>query len=154
MDYELEILQHSIGADQYGRTSGDRNYFITGAGSRDYPVCMDLVGRGLMRRTPGNAITGGDDVFRVTDEGRTFVRQNSEVDPRRDWLVLAPWNEPWQWDMWFTIRATTRSKARYEAYLYLSDVNDMKGSDMIRIRVKAVPRPKAVELDEDDGLPF
>jgi hypothetical protein len=155
MQRELEVLRHAIGSDIYGRTRSDRNYFITGPGSTDYTTCVALVQRGLMNRTPGNAITGGGDVFRVTDTGRLFVRENSEVDPNRDWLVLAPWNEPWQYDMWFTIRATTRGKARYQAFLYLREVNDMPKSDLIRIRVKAVPRPKATADDAaDDDMPF
>lgn len=76
----------------------------------------------------------------------------------REWKCLLPRD---RWDDWdspavFTVTASTRSKARYKAFNDLSDVYDLKGKDLIRIRVKAVPRPKAVEIeiDGDDDLPF
>lgn len=58
----------------------------------------------------------------------------------REWKCLAPWRDEWEWEAWFTVTASTRSKARYKAYLELSDVCDMIGKDMIRIRVKAIQR--------------
>lgn len=78
-----------------------------------------------------------------------------DVPALREWKCLASWRDEWESDAWFTVTASTRSKARYKAFIDLSDVYDLKGKDLIRIRVKAVPRPKAVEIDEDDdGLPF
>lgn len=75
----------------------------------------------------------------------------------REWRCLAPWNEVWQYEAWFTVTASTRSKARYKAYLELLDVSDMRGKDMIRIRVKAVPKLRATEGNDEPGsedLPF
>jgi hypothetical protein len=157
MSNDLEVLRHAISADKYGQRRNDRNYFITGPGSTDYPTCTALVERGLMYRTPGNAITAGEDVFRLTDAGFAHVRATAEVDTNRYWLCLAPWREEWETEAWFKVSAETRSKARYEAFRYLRDVNDLEGKDLIRIRVKAVPRPRVLpadELPEDDGLPF
>lgn len=81
---QLHILQHSIGADQYGRIvrGGGRNHFVTGEGSTDHPHCMALVASGLMTRRSGSAISGGDDIFHVTDSGREYVRTNSTKAPK------------------------------------------------------------------------
>ncbi|WGS53525.1 hypothetical protein LFL96_20925 [Paraburkholderia sp. D15] len=160
MSLELSILRHTIGADKYGQRRGDRNYFITGPRTTDYPTCVDLVERGLMYRTPGNSITSGNDVFRLTDAGFAHVRDTAEVDQNRYWLCLAPWREEWETEAWFKVRAETRSKARYEAFLYLGEVRDLDGKDLIRIRVKAAPRPKPGKTlsphdgDGSDDLPF
>jgi len=92
----LHILQHSIGADQHGRIvrGGGRNHFVTGEGSDDYPHCMALVAAGLMTRRAGSAISGGDDIFHVTEAGRAYVAEHSPKPPK-----------------------LTRSRQRYEAFL-------------------------------------
>jgi hypothetical protein len=84
MNEQLHILQHSIGADEFGRIvrGGGRNHFVTGEGSDDYPHCMALVQAGLMTRRAGNAISGGDDIFHVTEAGRAFVVENSQKPPK------------------------------------------------------------------------
>jgi hypothetical protein len=76
----------------------------------------------------------------------------------REWKCLLPRD---RWDDWshpsvFTVTASTRSKARYKAFIDLSDCYDLKGKDLIRIRVKAVPKIKhAAAADEfDSDLPF
>ena len=91
---ELGILQHALGLDQYGHGRQYRNHFVTGVGSTDYPVCMRLVDAHLMTRAPGNDITGGDDVFRVTERGIDHVRTCSPTPPK-----------------------LTRSQRRYRAFL-------------------------------------
>lgn len=82
MGEDLHILQHSLGVDQYGQGDQYRNRFITGEGSTDYPFCMDLVRRGLMVRRDGNPLTGGDDLFTVTDEGKRWMAENSPAAPK------------------------------------------------------------------------
>lgn len=68
---KLEILQHALGLDPYGRRAeAARNYFVTGSGSVDHSHCLALVGLGYMTRRTGSALTGGDDIFYVTGEGR------------------------------------------------------------------------------------
>jgi hypothetical protein len=94
MTVKLHILQHSLGLDQYGHGNWHRNYFVTGPGSADCPACVALVKQGLMTQTHGNSITGGDDVFRVTDAGKRHVTEHSPKPPK-----------------------LTRSQKRYEAFL-------------------------------------
>lgn len=93
---QLQILQHSIGADQHGRIvrGGGRNHFVTGEGSKDHSHCMANVAAGLMTRRAGSAISGGDDIFHVTDAGRKAVAEHSPPPPK-----------------------LTRSQRRYEAFL-------------------------------------
>lgn len=43
---QLEILQHSLGVDQYGQGQRYRNHFCAGAG--DEPTCRELVEMGYM----------------------------------------------------------------------------------------------------------
>ena len=67
---KIEILRHALGTGDDGRRSSYRNHFVTGPGSKDYDDCVALVGAGLMIQRPGNLLTGGDDLFQVTDAGR------------------------------------------------------------------------------------
>lgn len=78
----LHILQHSLGVDRYGQGRQYRNHFVTDEGSSDYQHCMALVEAGLMTRRPGNALSGGDDIFIVTRAGIDFVSANSPKPPR------------------------------------------------------------------------
>jgi hypothetical protein len=96
MSVGLHILQHALGMDQHGRIvrGGGRNYFVTGEGGPDYAVCMEHVSAGRMTRRAGNAISGGDDVFFVTDAGREWIAENSPPPPK-----------------------LTRSQRRYEEFL-------------------------------------
>lgn len=79
---QLDILQHSLGVDQYGRGRQYRNHFVTGAGTTDFPHCMALVEAGLMTRRPGTAISGWDDVFTVTRAGVRAVAEHSPTPPK------------------------------------------------------------------------
>ena len=79
---QLHILQHSLGLDQYGRGTFYRNHFVTGEGSNDHADCMALVNAGLMTVTSGNELSGGDDVFRVTDAGKAAVAEHSPAPPK------------------------------------------------------------------------
>jgi hypothetical protein len=71
---QVHILRHSLGVPDPSQTNMYRNHFVTGEGSLDHPDCMELVGKGLMTRRKGNAITGGDDAFFVTEAGKALVR--------------------------------------------------------------------------------
>ena len=68
---QLHILRHSLGIE-YGKKEY-RNHFVTGKGSKDYNSCMALVSSGHMTRKKGDAATGGDDIFFVTDKGRAMA---------------------------------------------------------------------------------
>lgn len=77
---ELHILRHALGIGDCGTKPPYRNHFVTGEGNPDHPLCMALVERGLMTRRTGNALSGGDDIFSVTADGRlaaagTWVKQ-------------------------------------------------------------------------------
>ena len=77
----LSILQHALGVDKYGNGPQYRDHFVTGPGSDDFDNCLRLVAAGLMSRTTGNAVTGGDDLFRVTSEGVDHVALHSPAPP-------------------------------------------------------------------------
>lgn len=82
MSADLQILQHSLGVDQYGRGDQYRNHFCTGEGSTDHPICNDLVERGLMKVRRKVEHYGGMVVFFVTDEGRAWMLANSPAAPK------------------------------------------------------------------------
>lgn len=74
---QLLILRHAIGLNDDGRPgkAGEyRNHFVTGEGSDDYDDCKALVASGHMIRRAGSPLTGGDDLFMVTDTGRFAAR--------------------------------------------------------------------------------
>jgi hypothetical protein len=81
-DKQLEILQHALGLDQYGRGSEYRNRFVTGPGSADFDRCRELVGRGFMEDHGTHALYGGSHLFAVTDTGRRYVRGQSPRPPK------------------------------------------------------------------------
>lgn len=80
---DLHILQHSLGLDAYGRGEQYRNHFVTGEGSVDFPVCLDLVQRGLMTQHAGGPLCGDMDLFRVTPAGIAYVAEQSPEPPRQ-----------------------------------------------------------------------
>lgn len=65
------IIRHSLGLNY--KKKPYRNHFCTNKGTTDWPDCMALVKSGHMTRRVGNPITGGDDVFSVTDAGKAAV---------------------------------------------------------------------------------
>lgn len=92
---DLEILQHSLGLDQYGRGREYRNHFVTGPGCDNFATCRSLTERELMHDHGASAmLVGGSHCFTVTDAGRRFVREHSPSPPK-----------------------LTRSQRRYQDYL-------------------------------------
>lgn len=77
---QLEILQHSLGVDKYGRGSMYRNHFC--ASGDDEDVCRSLVALGLMQQ---HATTEMFPYFNcsVTELGKTVVRECSLKLPPR-----------------------------------------------------------------------
>lgn len=94
----LQIMQHTIGVDQYGRGEQYRNHFVTGEGSDDFDTCNQLVNKGLMAVRRNHPLSGGDDCFWLTDAGKQFVAEHSPEHPR-----------------------ISRGKARYGRYLEYGD---------------------------------
>lgn len=78
----LHILQHSLGLDEYGRGTFYRNRFVTGEGSTDHPLCMELVSLGYMKRFPAVEMFGGSDAFIVTEEGKRAAVAESPSPPK------------------------------------------------------------------------
>lgn len=77
----LQILQHSLGVDQYGQGTPYRNHFC--AGGNDVALCLDLVQAGLMRElNPSAMLTGGSRPFAVTDAGKEYVQTQSPKPPK------------------------------------------------------------------------
>lgn len=102
MSAELNILQHALGVGPYGDNPSHRNHFVTGAGSVDYPVCTELVAKGLMVMRPMSiSLTGGGECFVVTPDGRDYVGLNNPKRPTQ--AKLSP------------------GKARYRRYLQCRD---------------------------------
>lgn len=80
----IEILQHSLGLDQYGRGTHYRNHFVTSPQTPDWPICEEAREKGLMVRHEPKDIFGGSTsyCFCVTDAGKRFVRENGPVAPK------------------------------------------------------------------------
>ena len=75
---QLQILQHSLGCDEFGRGAMYRNHFVTGETGADGIACLQLVALGLMvNRGSRGALTGGSSLFHVTDEGKAVMRSQS-----------------------------------------------------------------------------
>lgn len=78
---QLQILQHSLGCDQYGRGCSSRNHFVTDESSNDGRTCLELVSLGLMTNDGPRALCGGMSVFHVTAEGKDVMRSQSPEPP-------------------------------------------------------------------------
>lgn len=78
----LDVLQHALGVDRFGQGPQYRNHFVTDEGTTDYPHCMALVTAGLMVRREGNALSGGGDIFYVTQAGKNWMAANSPKPPK------------------------------------------------------------------------
>ena len=74
---EAGIILHALGIQRRGGkwTKPYRNYFVTGEGTADWPVCCGLVVRGLLR-VRSRAVNGGDVTFEVIEK---FVGK-AEID--------------------------------------------------------------------------
>jgi hypothetical protein len=80
---QLQVLQHSIGADQYGRSERgcDRNFFGTNANGKDGQVCQSLVALGLME-DHGFRELYRENVYTVTGRGVDAVLKFSPAPPK------------------------------------------------------------------------
>ena len=116
---QLEILQHALGCDQYGKTAYrevpahpdyfpyHRNHFCACAG--DESTCRELVVLGFMQQ---HAATKWLPYFNcsVTQAGIKAMRDESPAPPKK-----------------------TRSQLRFEEYLNFSDAFDCTFRDFLRI---------------------
>ncbi len=97
----LQILQHSLGLDQYGRGEQYRNRFVTGTNGKDYSDIVVLCDAELMQSHGEIKIYGGMVGFSVTEAGIEYVRVNSPSPPPEPKL--------------------TRSQKRYKRFLEYGD---------------------------------
>jgi hypothetical protein len=76
---QLQILQHSLGVDQYGCGRMYRNHFCAGVG--DETTCRELVAMGYMRQ---HETTQWLPYFNcsVTEEGKAAVLRESPKPPK------------------------------------------------------------------------
>lgn len=76
---QIRILRHALGTGTDGRGRAYRNHFVTGAGSIDHSPCVALVQLGLMRRHAPSQLSGGDDVFSVTEAGKSAAAPDPDT---------------------------------------------------------------------------
>ncbi len=78
-DQSLQILQHALGLDEFGRGKSYRNHYVASDGCDGWDICHEHVAAGRMIRHEPRAIFGGGEhcCFTVTDAGREFVRATS-----------------------------------------------------------------------------
>jgi hypothetical protein len=105
MNKQLQILQHSMGLDQYGQGTRYRNHFCTGPESSDFADCQALTERGLMIDHGPRKMFGGAHLFSVTPEGDDYIAQHSPKPPK-----------------------LTRGQQRYRDYLKVADCFESFGS--------------------------
>ncbi len=79
---ELHILRHALGVGDGGTERSYRNHFVTGEGGADHQHCMALVARGYMVRRANHPLTGGSDLFNVTQAGREAVQEHTPPPPK------------------------------------------------------------------------
>ncbi len=94
----LQILQHSMGLDQYGHGEQYRNHFVTGPGGKDFAKCQQLTEMGFMQDLGTMQLCGGMHCFIITPAGKDYVAIESPTPPK-----------------------ITRSKARYKRFLEYGD---------------------------------
>lgn len=92
----LDILQHSLGLNQYGGGNQYRNHYV--AGADDVAKCRELVAMGYMVERPSTELTGFGPLFHVTPAGIDAVALQSPAPPK-----------------------LTRSQKRYLEYLNVAD---------------------------------
>ena len=76
----LQILQHSLGVDQYGHGRQYRNHFY--ADGKDISLCKELEAMGFMWSEKPSPLTGGSIPFFVTEEGKKAMADNSPKPPK------------------------------------------------------------------------
>lgn len=109
---QLQVLQHSIGADQYGRRERgcDRNFFGTKSDGKDGQVCQSLVALGLME-DHGFRELYQENVYTVTGMGIDAVLKLSPIPPKLsrskqrylDWLRDA--SDSYSFGDWLKMKA-------------------------------------------------
>ncbi len=106
---QLHILQHSLGVDQYGRGSENRNHFC--AGGADEDICKELIALGYMKQHHTTEVFPYFNCS-VTEEGKKAMRRESPPPPKltagqvryREWLRVADVFPDWDFGDWLKHR--------------------------------------------------
>ena len=100
---QLQILQHSLGLDQYGQGRMYRNYFCSGDGCDPDPHCKALVELGFMGIYRKRAFCENCTDYYVTEAGKKAMIAESPAPPKltpgqkryREWLECADCFPDW-----------------------------------------------------------
>jgi hypothetical protein len=79
---QLEILQHALGVDQFGRGTMYRSHFVTDPAGPDGIICEQLVARGWMDNHGKHSLAGGSHLYTVNHYGRAAVKMFSPAPPK------------------------------------------------------------------------
>ncbi|WP_440221877.1 hypothetical protein ACQQ2N_12335 [Dokdonella sp. MW10] len=79
---QLDVLQHALGVDRFGRGRQYRNHYVVGPGCDGYDACCANVDAGFMHRYRPSELSGGNYTFVVTDAGRRAVSEHSPSPPK------------------------------------------------------------------------
>jgi hypothetical protein len=85
---QTNLARHALGLDGK-RKQSYRNHFVTGPGSSDHPIWMQMVDAGLAWRRRGSQLTGGDDLFGLTTTGARAALKSGETLCPEDFRVLS-----------------------------------------------------------------
>ena len=77
---ERQLARHALGLPNKQRKSY-RNHFVAGPGHSDFEAWLAMVESGHATRRKGNELSGGDDVFWLTEKGaRTALAVREKLD--------------------------------------------------------------------------
>lgn len=79
---QRQIIQHTIGVDEYGREFHKRNFFGTESTCADGKICEQLVAAGLMKWHGKSAMCDNEDQYTVTADGRRFFFSSCPTIPK------------------------------------------------------------------------
>lgn len=79
---QIELARHALGLGN-GRKISYRNHYVVGPGSEDYDNWQAMASSGLAHRRKGNQLSGGDDIFWLTEIGaRAALKPREKLDPK------------------------------------------------------------------------
>ncbi len=83
---QIELGRHALGLPNPRRKSY-RNHFVCGLSHSDYAEWIKMVSQGDAVAYPPSALTGGDNLFRLTNVGALACLQHGERLDREDFEV-------------------------------------------------------------------
>jgi hypothetical protein len=85
---QRDLARHALGLPNASRRNY-RNYFVTGPGSDDYDNWCEMVTAGYATRRAGSPLTGGDDLFKLTEAGARAALDPRETSDVKDFAGVA-----------------------------------------------------------------